>query len=133
MKKDVMKNELRKFGIIFGIALIAIGIVQLLKGHTKIYPWFYGIGLISLILGIFAPSAIKPIYFIFKKIGSFIGNIVTGLILAIVFYIVLTPIALIARLFGKDFLDIKWKKKSNTYWMPKEVVKDGVERYERQY
>ena len=37
--------------------------------------------------------------------------------MAIVYFIVLTPISLIVRLFGKDLLGIKYNKKIDTYWI----------------
>jgi len=127
------KSVLRKFGITLAVILAIIGTIQLLKGHTKIYPWLYSIGVISIVLGIFIPAWLNPIHFAFKKIGCAVGALFTGLILVIVFYIVLTPIGLIARLFGKNFLDINWAKRANTYWIKKEQLNEGTERYERQF
>ena len=47
-------NELRKFGIIFGIALSIMGTINLFKGHTDVYPYFYSIGILVFIMGVFS-------------------------------------------------------------------------------
>ncbi len=99
----------------------------------SIYPWFYAVGILSFVLGIFIPAALKHVYFAFSKIAQLIGTIVTGLLLGIIFYVILTPIGLIAKLFGKNFLDINWKIKSDSYWIKKEQPNEGVERYEKQF
>jgi len=127
------KSVLRKFGIAFGIALAIIGTIQLAKGRLAIYPWFYLIGLFSIICGIFHPAAIKPLYFILTKIGRLVGEIITSLMLLLVFYLILYPVSLIAKLLGKRFLDISWNEKSTTYWIVKEQPKGEAERYEKQY
>ena len=127
------KKDIRKFGITLGIILVIIGSVQLLKGNTHIYPWLYIAGVLSFSLGFFVPVVLKPVYFLFNRITHAIGSFITGLVLAIVFYVVLTPIGLIARLFGKNFLDINWAKETNTYWIKKEQTSAGTERYEKQF
>ena len=131
-----MRTELKdisKFGIVLGIVLSIIGTIQLLKGNTRIYPWFYIAGVLSFSLGFFVPVALKPVYFLFNRITHAIGSFITGLVLVIIFYIVLTPIGLIGRLFGKNFLDINWAKETNTYWIKKEQTSAGTERYEKQF
>ncbi len=129
----INRKELRRFGIIFGIALIIVGTIHLLKGNADAYPWFYMAGALIFALGIFIPVALTPIHFVLKKVLEVIREFTARLVLLLLFYFVLTPISLIARLFGKHFLDINWRRKSDTYWIPKEPPKDGIERYEKQF
>jgi len=133
MNKDVTNKYLRKFGIALGIILAIIGTIQLLKGHIRIYPWLYAVGILSFVLGIFIPAILKPLYFVFTKIAQLIGSIITGLLLGVVFYVILTPIGLIARLFGKNFLDINWDRRFDTYWVKKGQTDGDVKRYEKQF
>lgn len=139
MNKDTTRKELRKFGIIFGTALIIMGyaIVPLVKYIFKmkvilrIWPLVTGISII--VLGIALPLSLKPLHFILRKILDVIKAIVTLPVLMFVFYLVLTPIGLIARLFGNDFLNMNWEKKSTTYWIKKEPSAEGVKKYEKQF
>lgn len=110
MKLHRISAEERKFGLIFGIALCMIGTIQLFKGHAKSYIWFYLVGVSIFTLGIIAPNLIRPIHIILAKIAHLISELITKLTLILVFYVILTPVSLIAKLFGKYFLDIDWKK-----------------------
>lgn len=130
---QISRRELRRFGITLGIILSVIATIQLLKGHTRVYPWLYTGSALGFVLAIFIPDTLKPIYFVFTKIAHVIGTIITRLFLAVVFYVILTPVGLIAKLFGKSFLDINWKNKPTTYWIKKEQPMEGIERYERQF
>ena len=128
------KKELRKFGIIFGIAMLIMGTIHLWRGHGNTHYWFYGIGVFALISGIVKPILLKPLKFILAKILDIVKEVTTFLVLVILYYVVLTPISLIARLFKKEFLDLSWDKAvKDSYWIPKKTPDDGVERYERQY
>ena len=51
------------------------------------------------------------------KLGEILGLIIAPVIMALVYFIFLTPISLIVRIFGKDLLDIKFNKKLETYWI----------------
>ncbi len=127
------KPDLRKFGIVFGIALLFMGTIQLLKRHTGAYFWFYGIGTLVLILGIFTPAILKPMHFLLNKISHTAGTFTTTLILIAVFYAVLTPISLIMKLLGNSFLDTKLRKEDNTYWIKKQTLNEGKLKYEKQF
>lgn len=59
--------------------------------------------------------------------------LVARLMLGMLFYLGITPICLLARLFGRDFLKLRYDKNaSGSYWIPKEKVKDR-NRYEKQF
>jgi hypothetical protein len=51
------------------------------------------------------------------KLGEILGLIIAPIVMAIVYFIVLTPISLIVRVFGKDILDMKFDKKLESYWI----------------
>jgi hypothetical protein len=54
-------------------------------------------------------------------------------ILSVLFYLVVTPIGLLGRLFGKGFLDLKFNRNVDSYWIPKAKVKLEKSDYERQF
>jgi hypothetical protein len=51
------------------------------------------------------------------KFGEILGIVIAPIIMALVYFTVLTPISLIVRIFGKDLLGLKFLKKQNTYWI----------------
>ena len=67
------------------------------------------------------------------KFAEVLGLISTTIILSLFFFLILTPVGLVARLFRKDPLDLDWKHRRRTYWVDREPVEPTFERYEKQY
>ncbi len=118
------KKELKKFGKSVGLVLLLIGIVLMIYSNT-LFPIVIATGIFFLISAYFSPTILLPFQKIWMAIAVVLGYIMTRVILSILFYIVITPINLISRLFGKDFLDLKIEKDKKSYWN----VKD--EKYEQ--
>ncbi|MFC1632335.1 SxtJ family membrane protein [Candidatus Omnitrophota bacterium] len=110
------KEQLRKFGkggfIFFGI----VGILLLIFGKAH-WAVFFVLSIAFLLHGAFIPIALKPVYLVMLPVAMCIGWVVTRIILTILFYFVVTPIGLIARLTGKDLLDEKLEKEKPSYWL----------------
>lgn len=109
------QKELKKFGYSVGGVLLIIGIVSyFLGGKFSIY--FTSIGLFLAVLGLSLPEVLLPLQKLWMAFAVILGFIMTRVILSILFYIVITPIGFVARIFGKDFLDEKIDKTKSSYW-----------------
>lgn len=133
MKKETTIKDLRQFGIVLGLILGVFGGIHLLKGHVSAYPWFFGAGSISLVLGIFTPRFLGFPFIIFTKVAHAIGWFNTRVILIVVYFGILTPISLIMRLFGKDPLNRNVNENSKSYWIKKDKVIECKENLEKQF
>lgn len=85
-------------------------------------------GLFALIL----PVVLRPLYVLLTAISLPIGFVLSHVLMALVFYGLLTPIGLFFRMTGRDPLDRKFDRSASTYWVARESVKD-VTRYYRQF
>jgi hypothetical protein len=125
-------EEIRKFGfiaLIFFGCLCGLGIWK-----QKVLP-IYIFGLLS-VLGfgfILIPRLLRPIYTSWLKIAHFVGRKVTSLILAFAYYLVITPSALLKRLFTGTPLPIKPDKRASTYWVDRSETLQPKERYTKRY
>ena len=54
---------------------------------------------------------------IWVKFGELLGIVIAPIVMALVYFIVLTPVSLIVRIFGKDLLGLKFSKKKESYWI----------------
>ena len=102
--RDILtKKTLREFGIIFGLLFpIFIGfIVPLISGHD-FKEWTIWIGLAFISFGISIPSILYYPYKVWMKIGYLLGLINSKIVLGIIFFLILQPIALIMKLFKYD-------------------------------
>lgn len=129
-KLDLSRKSLRKFGWTMCVCLILLGLALFLK-HKPVYKIFWGLGAGFLILGQFLPGALKLVYRLWMGLAFCLGWFNTRLILIAVYYLVVTPIGLAARLLGKDFLNLKLDKSAKTYWHKREADNIPKERYER--
>ena len=109
------KSDLRKFGITVGIILMIIAGFLFWK-EKESFQILLTFGVTLCILGIAIPFILKPIYWVWMIFATILGWIMTRVILSLLFYMILTPIGLISRLFGKQFLELKWNKTDSTYW-----------------
>ncbi len=79
-----------------------------------------------------APLAIKPIYVILTIVTFPIGFVVSCLVMAIVYYLVLTPVGLVFKLIGRDCMNRRFDPTAETYWIERRRP-DSVKRYFRQF
>ena len=126
------REELKKFGITVGIALGVLGAFFLWR-ERWFYHYFLAASISFIIFGIAIPSILMPVQKAWMAFAIVMGFLMTRLILSILFYLVVTPIALIAKLFRKDFLDIRIDKEAQSYWRPRTNKMADKSTYERQY
>lgn len=136
MLKEEIKNirstdkELRQFGLAVGGVLSVIGMVLLVFGKASFsYPLIPGIALI--VLGLLVPKALLPLQKVWMTFGVIMGWCMTRVILSVLYFLVLTPIGIISRAAGKEFLDLKFEKERETYWRRRDPKEKGG--YERQF
>ena len=128
------RSDARKFGIVLAAILLIIGTLHLHKGHLVTFGWLSAASAISFIYSVFFTRQFIPAYHGLTKVLHAIGWFNSRLILSVIFFLVITPMALVMKLFGKDTLDKKIKKTSQTYWVKKQAHAAGsVEQYEKQY
>jgi Saxitoxin biosynthesis operon protein SxtJ len=125
-------RDLRKFGLMVGGAFVLIGLLFLLR-HKSSYPFFIGGGAILIIFGATWPRALKHIYIGWMALAFTLGFIMSNVILTLFFFLLVMPIGLLARLFGKDFLALRWDKQATSYWIPYARETKTAESYERQF
>ncbi|MFC1480174.1 SxtJ family membrane protein [Candidatus Omnitrophota bacterium] len=131
--KKITKKDLRQFGIVLGIILGIFGGIHLLKGHANAYPWFFAFALGALIVGVFLPQLLRPVFIVFTKVAHAIGWFNTRVILMLLYYLILTPIGLVMRLFRNDPLNRKIDKDAQSYWIKTSEATAIKENLEKQF
>lgn len=129
---DASPKKLRDFGITFFVVFALIGGLLLHKGRGAGYLSI-GIGLLFLLGGIFAKSSLKVPYRLWMGFAVVLGFFMSRIILGILFYLVITPIGVALRLFGKDLLNERWDREVGSYWIKKEKRPFDKKRYEKLY
>ena len=104
MKSDIKIGSNRSFGIVFFLVFLIIGFYPFLKGNEP-YFWSIIISVIFLILGLFNSIYLTPFNKLWFKFGILLGQIISPIVMGIVFFIVVTPIALVMKILNKDILN----------------------------
>ena len=126
-------RDLRKFGLLVGGVFAVLGLIWWARGKP-LFPWFLTPGAVLLAFGLAWPLALKYVYIAWMSLAIVLGFIVSTVLLTFFFFLVITPIGLIARLVGKDFLGLKLDRQAPTYWLPRDgkTPKTPAD-YERQF
>lgn len=133
---DKKRNELtdiKQFGITLTVILAIFGTLHFIKHHIVPAQWFFGISIALFLVSISMPKMLKPVYVIFLKVAHALGWFNTRVILILIYYMLITPIALIMRIFGKDLLNRKIDDKAPSYWVKRPVLKPSNEQLEKQF
>lgn len=115
-------KELKEFGMIMGLILLIIAGILLWKENSIWYA-FFSLAFVFILSGVIFPPSLALVERWWTKLGMGMGHVMTHVILTILFIVVMTPIGLMLRLFGKKLLDLTPDPSLKTYW--KEVPKDG--------
>ena len=125
-------RELRKFGLMVGGVFAAVGLLFLWR-HPGRTPYFLIPGGTLMLLGLVLPRALKWVYIAWMSVAFVLGFVMAHVILTLLFYLMITPRGLVARLFGKDFLRLKLDRGAATYWIPREGKSRPPAEYERPF
>jgi hypothetical protein len=126
------KRDLKNFGLTVGSAAGILGVV--LSWSGKEYGRYFLYAAVGFLLaGMAFPIALKPVQRLWMRAAVILGWFMTRIIIAILFYAVLTPTGVVARLFGKEFLDMRIDKSRKSYWNYRDIKKPEKGDYERQF
>ena len=106
----------RSFGLLFFFVFLILGLWPL-KNSLDPNLYFIFISIFFLILGLINSKILSPLNKIWVKFGELLGIVIAPIVMALVYFIVLTPVSLIVRIFGKDLLGLKFSKKKGSYWI----------------
>ena len=112
------RSSEKSFGILFSIVFFLIATWPLLEGNT-IRFWALSISFIFLILAFLKQELLKPLNVGWIKLGELLGKIVAPVVMALIYFFILTPLSFIIKIFGKDLLKIKFSK-NYSYWIKRE-------------
>ena len=106
----------RSFGLLFFVVFLILGLWPLTNSES-LNIYFIIASLIFLLLGLINSKLLSPFNKSWIKLGEILGNIIAPIVMALVYFIILTPVSLIVRIFGKDLLGLKFLKEKETYWI----------------
>jgi Saxitoxin biosynthesis operon protein SxtJ len=114
--EEIERPPDRQFGLVFAGVFAFIAAWPVLRGRP-IRWWSVGLAAAFLIAALLAPRILAPLNRVWLWIGLLMHRIVTPVVLGLVFFSTVTPIALLLRALGKDPLRLRLDPAVPTYWI----------------
>jgi len=116
---QVQSSSERSFGFVFAVVFLILALYPLL--HTEgIRIWAIVVSGVLVLLATLVPRFLAPSNRLWTKFGLLLHNIVSPIALGILFFLVVTPTALVMRLFGKDPLRLRFDPAADSYWIKRD-------------
>ena len=106
----------KSFGFLFGSIFLIIAIYFIFQKNNYFSLISFLLSFSFLILSILKPTLLLPLNRLWMRFGLLLSLIVNPIVLGLIFFVLITPIGIVSRLFGRDELKLKLKD-SNSYWM----------------
>ena len=129
---DYSKNKTtnKTFGTFFCIFFLLVAVFFLKNGRSIFwYCPFLILATLFLLLRIFSESSLQPLNNWWYWIGCFIGKYTSGMVFAFIFYFLISPIALIAKIFHRDILRLKNEAKVESHWVKRRLDDRSIVEY----
>ena len=127
---DIDRKGLRDFALATGATLaLLFGLVLpwLFGLHYPRWPWVVG-GVLA-VWGLAHPGSLRPVYRVWMRGALLMSRFTTPVILGLVFFVVITPCALVMRVFGRDAMTRQFDPNASSYRTPsRSPVKNHMER-----
>ncbi len=117
--EDLQGSSDRSFGFVFTGFFALVGGVKLYTGHAWALYWFAGAAAF-LAAALIAPQILAPLNRLWMKFALLLYAVMNPLTMAMLFFLVVTPIGVVMRLAGKDFLRKRLEPEAASYWLPRD-------------
>jgi hypothetical protein len=118
-------RDLRQFGLLLaGFVLLAGWLLGRRFGFAPPWPLLGALSALSLVLAVARPMALRAVFLGWGTATWPISWVVSHVLLALVFYGILTPVGLLVRLSGHDPMQRKLEPMATTYWQRRPPPRD---------
>lgn len=107
----------RSFGFTFAVVFGLLAAWQAWVGHARISLVFAVLGSLFLLVTLTRPGLLRGLNRAWMKFGEMLHRIVSPIVLGAMYFVVLTPFAVVMRLFGRDALQRRLDPNARTYWI----------------
>ena len=122
------RRVIRNFGLLMSLVFGLLSAALLWKSRPAA-PYCLALTAFFGLSALLAPGVLAPLERIWMKFAEKLSVVMTYVIVTLTFYLAVTPLALMFRLFGKDSLGKKFDRKLGSYWIPVEENGPGTRPY----
>lgn len=115
---EVRVGSDRSFGLVFAAVFTIIGGAKAWAGDPPVWigAWFAGAAAF-LLVALIVPRILHPLNILWFRFGTLLHRVVSPAIMGLMFYVAITPVGLLMRVFGKRPLNLAFDPQAETYWI----------------
>lgn len=122
----------RKFGYFFSVVFLLVTIYSIYRGNNGMVVLFTLLTLSTFLATLLKPMVLHPFNRIWFKFGILLGKVISPIVLGILFFLLIVPVGIATRLFGRDELDLK-KSNQNTCWKVRDETDQSLTAFKNQF
>ena len=115
---ETKKNSTKSFGILFFIVFFVIGVWPVFDSEN-LRLWSIILSFLFLISGLTNANFLNPLNKTWIKFGEILGKIIAPVVMFLIFFVLITPLSFVIRIFGKDLLKTRLSNETS-YWIKRE-------------
>ena len=113
------KSSEKSFGIVFSVVFLIISLWPFLDGNQIRLPWLIA-SAILILLSFIKPESLRPFNLLWMKLGALLGKVVAPIVMLVIFFVVVTPIGIVLKIFKKDLLGLNFSD-HKSYWLKRKT------------
>jgi hypothetical protein len=107
-------------GLVFAAVFLVIALYPLFSG-SSVHGWALALGVAFAALAMLLPSLLKPLNFVWTGLGALLHRVTSPLALSVMFFLLITPMGIVMRWFGKDPLRLRLDQNATSYWLERDT------------
>ena len=113
------KSSEKSFGIVFSVVFLIISLWPFLDGNQIRLPWLIA-SAILILLSFIKPESLRPFNLLWMKLGNLLGKVVPPIVMFAIFFVIVTPIGIVLKIFKKDLLGLNFSD-HESYWLKRKT------------
>jgi hypothetical protein len=122
----------RSFGVVMAVFFAVVALWPAVH-HRPVRMWALAAAAALLLAAIAAPAALYAANRAWMKVGLAVGRVTNPIVTALMFFVVFTPAALVARMLGRDPLRLRYDREAESYWIPRQPPGPAPESMRNQF
>jgi len=116
--------EGRKFALPVGTAFLALGGLAWWRGQVPLAAVLGALGGVLWVTGLAVPARLGPVQRLWMALAHAISRVTTPVFLGIVYFLVIMPVGVLMRLFGRN--PVRHRPVNDSYWAPRVGPRGGL-------
>ncbi|MCP4326872.1 MAG: hypothetical protein GY791_00320 [Alphaproteobacteria bacterium] len=118
--EEIAGSSDRGFGIVFTVVFAIVGVWPLVFGDGGLNWWAFIVAAAILAVALSRPALLAPANRLWTRLSILLSRVVNPIVMGLIYFVMITPIAICMRLAGRDSLRLKPDSGAHSYWIKRD-------------